>query len=276
MRHVREHEQWFRDHGATTYAQPDIAGLWMGHVSPPNEDVARFQNEVSAESGFLRLYTSLQVAQQFCSVARASGGADVGGRGDFLSDALRLVETWAPLARRNKLVYTPRIPFPETLTIAFTGHRIDKLGGYETDEAERNEARIKDVIRAALYFLRPPRIISGMALGVDQWAAEVALELNIPFTAAVPFPEQESRWPAPARRHYLELLRRADKQVAVEPTFTKAAFQRRNAWMVDNCTLLIAVWDGSAGGTANCVRYAQNVLRPTLYLNPQALSRRLY
>jgi uncharacterized phage-like protein YoqJ len=34
--------------------------------------------------------------------------------------------------------------------------------------------------------------------------------------------------------------------------------QKRNEWMVDHCDLLIAVWDGSEGGTANCVRYARH------------------
>ena len=32
-----------------------------------------------------------------------------------------------------------------------------------------------------------------MALGTDQWAAKIALELSIPYIAAVPFRGQESR-----------------------------------------------------------------------------------
>ncbi|PAD70641.1 hypothetical protein CHH83_02225 [Bacillus sp. 7586-K] len=33
--------------------------------------------------------------------------------------------------------------------------------------------------------------------------------------------------------------------------------QKRNEWMVDNSDYVIAVWDGTKGGTGNCVKYAQ-------------------
>jgi uncharacterized phage-like protein YoqJ len=39
--------------------------------------------------------------------------------------------------------------------------------------------------------------------------------------------------------------------------------QVRNEWMVDHCNDLLAVWDGSDGGTGNCVRYAQRILEPS-------------
>lgn len=107
------------------------------------------------------------------------------------------------------------------------------------------------------------RAISGMALGVDQWAAETCVALGIPFTAAIPFEGQESKWPWRAQRHYRELLEMAEERVVVCPgDYRPFKLQKRNEWMVDNCTLLIAVWDGSPGGTANCVRYATSIERP--------------
>ena len=36
--------------------------------------------------------------------------------------------------------------------------------------------------------------------------------------------------------------------------------------MVDNCTHVLAMWDGSEGGTANCVKYAQAVNKPIINL----------
>ncbi|WP_188052008.1 hypothetical protein [Azospirillum sp. Sh1] len=36
----------------------------------------------------------------------------------------------------------------------------------------------------------------------------------------------------------------------------------RNEWMVDHSDRLLALWDGSQGGTANCVRYARGLGRP--------------
>lgn len=41
-----------------------------------------------------------------------------------------------------------------------------------------------------------------------------------------------------------------------EERYTHWCMNKRNEWMVDNSDLVIAVWDGTKGGTANCVRYA--------------------
>jgi uncharacterized phage-like protein YoqJ len=36
----------------------------------------------------------------------------------------------------------------------------------------------------------------------------------------------------------------------------------RNKWMVNKCNKVLALWDGSKGGTGNCVSYALSVDRP--------------
>jgi uncharacterized phage-like protein YoqJ len=33
--------------------------------------------------------------------------------------------------------------------------------------------------------------------------------------------------------------------------------QRRNEWMVERADVILALWNGSSGGTANCVAYAR-------------------
>jgi uncharacterized phage-like protein YoqJ len=38
--------------------------------------------------------------------------------------------------------------------------------------------------------------------------------------------------------------------------------QVRNEWMIDRCDVLLALWDGSRGGTANCCWCAKRVERP--------------
>jgi len=45
--------------------------------------------------------------------------------------------------------------------------------------------------------------------------------------------------------------------------------QKRNEWMVDNCDLLIAVWnEDKSGGTYNCIQYAKSVNKEVIYVNP--------
>jgi uncharacterized phage-like protein YoqJ len=147
-------------------------------------------------------------------------------------------------------------PFIEDPVVAFTGHRPDKLGGYRWSHIQEFVCR---ALRWRLIRLRPALCISGMALGVDQWAASICCELGLPWDAYVPFLGQESAWPADSQREYSRLLKLARRvQVCSPGEYSAKKMQWRNMAMVNECDVLLAVWDGSDGGTANCVRYALN------------------
>lgn len=153
-------------------------------------------------------------------------------------------------------------------TVAFTGHRPDKLGGYKLPNS--TYLYVCQQIEKTLIEVKPDRIISGMALGVDQWAAFIAWKLKIPFLAAIPFINQESMWPEQSRKTYHALLKVASEQVIVsEGAYSAEKMQIRNAWMVDHCDKLIAIWDGTPGGTGNCVKYAQAVGKEIIFINPR-------
>lgn len=156
------------------------------------------------------------------------------------------------------------------MILAVTGHRPHKLGGYSGNHPLRQAVRQQ--LQDLLFAQQPEMVISGMALGVDQDFAELALALRIPLIAAVPFRGQESVWPAAAQEHYRALLAQAS-DVTYVSTGGYAAWklQRRNEWMVDHCDQLIAVWDGSAGGTANCVAYATANARDLIRIDPATL-----
>jgi len=153
------------------------------------------------------------------------------------------------------------------MIVAFTGHRPNKLGGYTYPNA--TSLRICKSIREELEKLKPTWAISGMAQGVDQWAAEICISLQISFTAAIPFLGQEKLWPSKAQAHYNWLLSHA-KGVSVICTgeYSPKKMQKRNEWMVDNTDVLLAVWDGTSGGTANCVRYAEKKKKQIVRINP--------
>lgn len=156
------------------------------------------------------------------------------------------------------------------MIIAFTGHRPDALGGYSADNPVK--VRVKAAIRTALTQLRSAhgddlRGISGMALGVDQWAAEVCIELKVPFTAAIPHDNQDERWLWGARAAYRELLTRAMAAIVVSPgPYAGYKLLKRNVWMVDQCDALLAVLQGTTGGTAKTVAYAESQGKPVTRL----------
>lgn len=154
--------------------------------------------------------------------------------------------------------------------IAFTGHRPEKIGGFKLPNP--TYIKICRAIDAKLKELKPEKVISGMALGVDQIAAFIAYQLDIPFIAAIPFKGQESKWPLVSQQTYHKLLKLAVGQVIVsEGGYSPEKMQIRNEWMVNHSDQLIAIWDGTAGGTANCVAYAEKVKKPIIRINPHIL-----
>lgn len=150
-------------------------------------------------------------------------------------------------------------------TVTITGHRPTKLGGYG-HSAER--ALVAFAVRW-LTALEPRGAISGFAQGVDLAFAEAAVTLGIPLCAAIPCEGQSSPWPSAARRRYERLLAAATKTVLVTPgPYADGVMDARNHWMVDRAVLksgiLLAVWDGTWGGTRNCVEYAHSRRLPML------------
>lgn len=151
--------------------------------------------------------------------------------------------------------------------VAATGHRPDKLGGYDFYNPKRDWIRRQ--IWNELARLKPVACISGMALGIDQDFAWTAW-MGIPVLAAIPFKGQESRWPESSRMFYQELLARCYHIEIVSPgEYSARKMQIRNQWMVDHCQILLAVWDGSSGGTGNCVDYANRVHRQIVRIDPR-------
>ena len=150
------------------------------------------------------------------------------------------------------------------LIIAGTGHRPNKLGGYSEDI-------YTELIKLASMCIekyKPSQIISGMALGWDQALSEAAIQYNIPLTAAIPFINQESKWPKLSQEKYKNILSRSTKIITSEGGYSACKMQLRNQWMVENCDAILALWDGSSSGTANCIEYANKLNRKVINIWP--------
>lgn len=147
--------------------------------------------------------------------------------------------------------------------VAVTGHRPNKLG-YDYPLKSPLCIAIKNRLQQEIDKLKPDVMISGMALGVDTIWAKLAIQNYIPLVAAVPFTQQDTSWPMQSRHYYTYLLSMAEHVVNVtgKSDYRPQYMQQRNEWMVDHCNHLVAVWDGSPGGTGNCVKYAKKKLDP--------------
>lgn len=145
-----------------------------------------------------------------------------------------------------------------------TGHRPPKLGGYGVDAFNR----IVNVISMYLDSDPPNKVISGLALGFDHALVVAAHNCNIPIIGAVPFEGQEDKWPTASRVAYKYLLSLCSEVVYVSKGgYTTAKMHKRNKWIVDHCNKMVTIYNGDmAGGTHDCIKYANSVGRPVVNL----------
>lgn len=158
------------------------------------------------------------------------------------------------------------------MIVCATGHRPDKLGGYN----QRAFNALADFAQRRIALLAPSGVIVGMAQGWDTAVAVACTRLGLPWTAAIPFEGQESRWDQRAQDDYHKLLLCADSvytvsnRQQVEDGGIAWAMQERNCWMVDNSQGVFALWNGDRkGGTANCVEYAKSGRRTIINAWPE-------
>ena len=149
------------------------------------------------------------------------------------------------------------------ITCCFTGHRPGKLPwGYDESDSrcQALKQKIADAVDSA-YQTGFRHFICGMAQGCDFYFAEAVLSLRhrypgVSLEAAIPCPGQSASWPAADRRRYAEILAACDYETMVQDHYTPGCMQRRNRYMVDHSSLLIAVYDGLPGGTRQTLEYA--------------------
>lgn len=140
----------------------------------------------------------------------------------------------------------------------FTGHRPEKL--HIPESVVLQELNI--AITAALQDGHTT-FISGMAKGVDIWAAELILERRraspeINLICAIPYEGFGLHWKDEWTERFTRIIHAANSVEYVSKEFSRPSFQRRNKWVVDRSSLLIAAYTGASGGTKNTIKYAEH------------------
>lgn len=116
----------------------------------------------------------------------------------------------------------------------------------------------KAIIRGYRHF------ISGMALGVEQYAFEILInykknnpEVDIFLEAAIPCESQAYKWNEKQRNRYFKILENVDKETLISHRYNSLIMQQRNKYMVNKSSLLIAVTNSFKGGTINTINFAK-------------------
>ncbi len=144
-------------------------------------------------------------------------------------------------------------PLTRNVTCAVTGHRVMRRD-FNPSELEKELSDIAD--DGYEYFL------IGMARGFDTecfHALEALREKgkNVKIVAVVPCKDQSARFPAAAKEEYARMLGVADEVIAEPSDYFDGCMLRRNDFLVENCSLLLANYNGiKKGGTYYTVRQA--------------------
>lgn len=152
----------------------------------------------------------------------------------------------------------------ESITCCFTGHRPNKLP-WGANESDPRCAALRMELAARLegLYLSGFRVfLCGMAIGCDMLFAEEVLRLReqhpeISLEAAIPCGTQPDKWRVADRRRYNRLLDRCDRVKVLQVDYTPDCMLKRNRYMIERSSLLLACFNGSPGGTMNTILLAE-------------------
>lgn len=165
---------------------------------------------------------------------------------------------------RVLLTKIENVSFDTECAVCFTGHRPEKLPG-NGDLTSPEFKRLLSVLYLAISdSVKQGKtvFISGMARGIDLYAAKIVLELkakhpDIKLICCIPFKNQEKKYTAEEKYDYMIICDNADAVVYTSDTYTADAFKKRNYFMVDNSSKLIGVVAEYKSGTGQTIRYAK-------------------
>ena len=167
-------------------------------------------------------------------------------------------------------------------TVALTGHRPDRLAGYDMSHPfyQVLHQELSSRVQALLGQHQRLELRSGLALGADTIWAQVGLQLReqhpgrIQVAGYLPFPGQADRWPAHSRDTWALIRHSLDREHICAESYSISAMHRRNAVLIQGADLLLALWDGKpTGGTAGAVRLARAQKTPVHVIDPEQIHR---
>ena len=125
-------------------------------------------------------------------------------------------------------------------------------------------------------YLPEEKALNDYLMTLDRDAVEVLEVLrlrevypNIKLECALPCVDQTEKWHDEQIERYSGILKKADKvYYSSDKEYFRDCMNLRNKYMVDNSDLLLAVWNGKKGGTANTVKYARKKEKEVVIINP--------
>ena len=160
-------------------------------------------------------------------------------------------------------------------TACLTGHRPKSLPwGYDEkkDSCKKFKNDLYTIFTGAIEYGLKTFLI-GMAEGFDMIGGEVLIDLRkkhkeIKVIAVVPCKNQEIKWKPDQQKRYKHLLKKCDDVIILQENYTPDCMNKRNKYMVDHSSVVIACYNGKPSGTGNTVRFAKENGCKVRIINP--------
>lgn len=81
----------------------------------------------------------------------------------------------------------------------------------------------------------------------------------VKLVVALPYPTFGRRWRSEWGVRLDDVKEKADGIIFVSSKCSRQAYQKRNEWMVNHSSLVLAVYNGTPGGTRNTLDYAKRM-----------------
>ncbi len=151
-------------------------------------------------------------------------------------------------------------------TACFSGHRSQKLPWGFNEDDERCKIMQKTLRQEIIKAIKKgyDTFLCGMALGFDMICAETVLSLKqeypyIKLIGALPCKNQDCKWSEKEKIRYRNLLKKLDAIRCIYENYIGAeCMLERNRYMINNSSLLIALYNGKLGGTKSTIDYAKH------------------
>lgn len=150
-------------------------------------------------------------------------------------------------------------------TCCFTGHRPEKLP-WGDQESHPHCVALKESMAAQLeemYQKGYRHFLCGMARGADFYFAEAVLALqaahpDVTLEAALPCAGQAKKWSSDDRHRWTQLVHQCDTHTLLQEHYDRHCMLRRDRYMVDQSSAILAVFNGTRGGTQYTLNYAMD------------------
>lgn len=176
-----------------------------------------------------------------------------------------LLETMETKYHIDAVIEKPkdRSPFdmqavPISQACCLVGHRPEKL-------EETKERCVMLLMKAILnsYDQGFRVFITGTSRGVELWAAEAvwaiqSLRPDARLVCAIPYEGFENRWYLKDRELCRYLMQKADFVYTASSFYQRRTFAARYAWMIEQSSQVITIYNGMRGGTRGALKYAKN------------------